>query len=118
MTELATSADGTRIAYDRFGSGPVLIFVDGAMQFRAFDPQTGALAELLAERGLAATPPVVAHGGESAFGQELGQLAGLRIEGPELHCAVDEDQDRAGAEPVVGDTGAVGGRGELGHGAQ
>ena len=42
MTEFATSADGTRIAYDRFGSGPVLIFVDGAMQFRAFDPQTGA----------------------------------------------------------------------------
>ena len=31
MTEFATSADGTRIAYDRQGSGPPVILVDGAI---------------------------------------------------------------------------------------
>ena len=83
MTEFATSADGTRIAYDRFGSGPVLIFVDGAMQFRAFDPQTGALAELLAERGLTTVRYDRRGRGESAFegpsslDQELADLATL-----------------------------------------
>ena len=66
------------------------------------------------EYGFAATPPVVPHGGEPAFGEQLGECTGLRIEGPELHRAVDEDQDRPGTEPVVGDAGAVSGRGELG----
>ena len=83
MSEFATSADGTRIGYDRFGSGPVLIFVDGAMQFRAFDPQTGALAELLAERGLTTVRYDRRGRGESAFegpsslDQELADLAAL-----------------------------------------
>ena len=51
MTELVTSSDGTQIAFDRLGSGPSVILVGGAMQFRAFDPQTGKLADRLAERG-------------------------------------------------------------------
>src|SRR5215207_3891789 len=51
MTEFVTSSDGTQIAFDRLGSGPSVILVGGAMQFRAFDPQTGQLAERLAERG-------------------------------------------------------------------
>jgi pimeloyl-ACP methyl ester carboxylesterase len=51
MTEFVTSSDNTRIAYDRLGSGPSVILVGGAMQFRAFDPQTGQLAARLAERG-------------------------------------------------------------------
>ena len=51
MTEYATSADGTRIAIDRHGSGPAVIFVAAAMQFRAFAPQTGELAKSLAEQG-------------------------------------------------------------------
>jgi pimeloyl-ACP methyl ester carboxylesterase len=51
MTEFVTSSDDTRIAYDRLGSGPSVILVGGAMQFRAFDPQTGQLAARLAERG-------------------------------------------------------------------
>jgi pimeloyl-ACP methyl ester carboxylesterase len=33
-----TSKDGTRIAYDRTGSGPALILVDGALCSRAFGP--------------------------------------------------------------------------------
>jgi pimeloyl-ACP methyl ester carboxylesterase len=37
-TEWATSADGTRIAFERAGSGPVLVIVDGAFCYREFGP--------------------------------------------------------------------------------
>jgi pimeloyl-ACP methyl ester carboxylesterase len=43
-----TSKDGTRIAYDQWGEGPVVILVDGALQYRAFDQGMVPLAELLA----------------------------------------------------------------------
>jgi pimeloyl-ACP methyl ester carboxylesterase len=52
MTEFATSSDGTRIAYDREGEGPAVIFVGGAFQHRAVDPETRDLASRLAARGL------------------------------------------------------------------
>lgn len=51
MTAYLTSTDGTRIAYDSQGSGPGVILVAGAMQFRAFDPTTVAMARLLAAEG-------------------------------------------------------------------
>ncbi|RZS68424.1 alpha/beta hydrolase family protein [Agromyces ramosus] len=51
MTEFATSADGTRIAYDVEGSGPPVILIGGAMQFRAFDPTTSEMAQHLAAHG-------------------------------------------------------------------
>jgi pimeloyl-ACP methyl ester carboxylesterase len=51
VTEYATSADGTRIAFDRYGSGPAVIFVPAAMQFRALSAQTGDLAGALAADG-------------------------------------------------------------------
>jgi pimeloyl-ACP methyl ester carboxylesterase len=41
-----TSADGTTIAYERTGSGPVLVLVDGAMCYRAAGPMR-PLAALL-----------------------------------------------------------------------
>lgn len=37
-TRFATSADGTRIAYEVTGSGPALVLVDGALCHRAFGP--------------------------------------------------------------------------------
>lgn len=37
-TEFTTSKDGTRIAYERVGSGPALVLVDGAMCYRDFGP--------------------------------------------------------------------------------
>jgi pimeloyl-ACP methyl ester carboxylesterase len=46
-TEFVESADGTRIAFERQGSGPALILVDGAMCYRANGPN-GPLATLLA----------------------------------------------------------------------
>lgn len=41
-----TSADGTPIAYDRIGSGPALVLVDGALCHRAFGPATPLAKEL------------------------------------------------------------------------
>jgi pimeloyl-ACP methyl ester carboxylesterase len=43
-----TSKDGTTIAFDQFGQGPVVILVDGALQYRAFDQGMTELANLLA----------------------------------------------------------------------
>jgi pimeloyl-ACP methyl ester carboxylesterase len=45
-----TSKDGTTIGYDKVGSGPALIVIAGATQFRAFDPNMAALANLLKDR--------------------------------------------------------------------
>ena len=53
MTEFVTSADGTRIAYVVEGSGPPVILIGGAMQFRAFDPITSEMAQHLAGHGFA-----------------------------------------------------------------
>jgi pimeloyl-ACP methyl ester carboxylesterase len=44
-----TSQDGTKIAFDKVGSGPAVIFVNGAMQFRAFDPSMAQMVELLGQ---------------------------------------------------------------------
>jgi pimeloyl-ACP methyl ester carboxylesterase len=44
-----TSKDGTTIAFDQSGKGPVVILVDGALQYRAFDQGMAQLAELLAQ---------------------------------------------------------------------
>jgi len=46
-----TSNDGTRIAYDSVGSGPPLILVAGATQYRAVDQTTPELARQLAASG-------------------------------------------------------------------
>jgi hypothetical protein len=50
MTDLVETADGTRIAYDRRGSGPVIILIGGAGQFRAVDPLTRELTDELRRR--------------------------------------------------------------------
>ena len=38
-----TSADGTTIAFEQMGTGPTLIVVDGALNYRAFDQGAGQL---------------------------------------------------------------------------
>jgi pimeloyl-ACP methyl ester carboxylesterase len=48
MSETVTSRDGTRIAFERAGSGPPLILIDPAGHFRANSP-FGDLADLLAK---------------------------------------------------------------------
>ena len=44
-----TSQDGTTIAFDKVGSDPAVILVNGAMAYRAFDPSLAHLAELLGQ---------------------------------------------------------------------
>jgi len=45
--QTVTSKDGTKIAFDKVGSGPAVILVNGAIAYRAFDPNMAQLAELL-----------------------------------------------------------------------
>lgn len=45
-TEFATSADGTRIAFERTGAGPALVLVDGAFCYREFGPAKAVAAAL------------------------------------------------------------------------
>jgi pimeloyl-ACP methyl ester carboxylesterase len=47
ISNTVISRDGTRIAYDRSGSGPALVIVSGALQFRGSDPRTAQLVERL-----------------------------------------------------------------------
>jgi pimeloyl-ACP methyl ester carboxylesterase len=47
--QTVTSKDGSRIAYDRYGSGPAVILVGGALGYRKFKKME-ELARLLAER--------------------------------------------------------------------
>ncbi|HET6825585.1 MAG TPA: alpha/beta fold hydrolase [Amnibacterium sp.] len=49
MTDTVQSADGTVIAYEVHGAGPVLVLVDGAMCFRDSGPMRG-IAEAVGER--------------------------------------------------------------------
>ncbi|MCP2257658.1 Pimeloyl-ACP methyl ester carboxylesterase [Streptoalloteichus tenebrarius] len=46
-----TSADGTLIDYDRHGRGPAVVFIGGATQYRALDPDTTLAARRLADAG-------------------------------------------------------------------
>lgn len=46
--QMVISKDGTKIAFDKVGTGPALILIGGAFQYRAIDPRTTHLAELLA----------------------------------------------------------------------
>src|SRR5436305_8390809 len=45
--QTVTSQDGTKIAFDKIGSGPAVILVNGAIAYRAFNPSMAQLAELL-----------------------------------------------------------------------
>ncbi len=49
MTDTVQSADGTAIAYEVHGAGPVLVLVDGAMCFRDSGPMRG-IADAIGDR--------------------------------------------------------------------
>ena len=46
VTETTTSADGTPIAFERVGTGPAVVLVDGALCHRAFGPSRPLAAAL------------------------------------------------------------------------
>jgi pimeloyl-ACP methyl ester carboxylesterase len=49
--QTVTSKDGTKIAFDKVGSGPAVILINGAMSYRAaFDPTLAQLADLLRKK--------------------------------------------------------------------
>lgn len=54
MSEFVTTSVGDRVAYDRYGSGPAVLFVVGAGPYRAIDPGTTATAEAVARLGISA----------------------------------------------------------------
>jgi pimeloyl-ACP methyl ester carboxylesterase len=49
-----TSADGTAIDFDAYGTGPTVILIGGASQHRAIDPRTTQIAKNLAAEGFRA----------------------------------------------------------------
>jgi pimeloyl-ACP methyl ester carboxylesterase len=51
MSTFITTALNDRIAFDRRGDGPAIIFVAGAGPWREIDPATTHTAELIAEKG-------------------------------------------------------------------
>lgn len=51
MSDTVTTSLGDRVAFDRRGTGPAVLFVAGAGPWREIDPVTTRTAELLAERG-------------------------------------------------------------------
>jgi pimeloyl-ACP methyl ester carboxylesterase len=54
MSEITTTARGDRLAYDRYGTGPGLVFIAGAGPFRAIDPITTETAQRAADLGVTA----------------------------------------------------------------
>lgn len=86
MTDYVTSADGTRIGFDRYGTGPAVILVGGAFQHREIDPDTSDLAYHLGTRGFTVINYDRRGRGDSAISgapiantldQELADLAAL-----------------------------------------
>jgi pimeloyl-ACP methyl ester carboxylesterase len=54
VTDFTTTTRGDRVGYDRYGSGPGLVFIAGAGPFRAVDPITTETAERAADLGVTA----------------------------------------------------------------
>jgi pimeloyl-ACP methyl ester carboxylesterase len=76
-----------RIAHDREGSGPPVVLVGGAFQFRGFDPDTRELAAELGRRGLTAVNYDRPGRGESTGAPPFtlaGEIAVLRALAAEL----------------------------------
>ncbi|MCU1440634.1 MAG: alpha/Beta hydrolase fold [Rhodoglobus sp.] len=92
MTQFVTSADGTRIAYDSEGTGPVVILIAGAFQFRAFDPTTVEMAAKLASQGLTVVNYDRRGRGESADARSYG----LERDIEDIAALIDAHGGRAG----------------------
>lgn len=98
------SKDGTTIAFDETGQGPVVILVDGALQYRSFDQGMTQLADLLSkhftvlhydrrgrgdstdtqpyalEREIEDIEALIDHAGESAYLYGISSGAALAME--------------------------------------
>jgi pimeloyl-ACP methyl ester carboxylesterase len=72
MSSTTTTSRGDRVAYDRYGSGPAVLFVAGAGPYRAVDPVTTATAERVAAHGLTAVVHDRVGRGESQVAGRIG----------------------------------------------
>lgn len=72
MSQHLTTSRGDRVAYDRHGSGPAVLFVAGAGPYRAIDPVTTATAERFAAHGLSAVVHDRVGRGESRVDGRIG----------------------------------------------
>jgi len=79
-----TSKDGTTIAFDQYGSGPSVILVDGALQYRAFDQGMKPLAEQLAEHF------TVIHYDRRGRGESTDMLSNGFDREVALQCEIDD----------------------------
>lgn len=102
-TEWAESADGTRIAFERAGSGPVLVLVDGAFCYREFGPAR-ALATALTDDF---TVVIYDRRGRGESGNTLPYAPEREFE--DLHAVIDAvgaDHDGQGAFVMGQSSGA------------
>src|SRR5688572_18345727 len=72
MSPSTTTSRGDRVVYDRYGSGPAVLFVSGAGPYRAIDPVTTATAERVAAHGLTAVVHDRVGRGESRVAGRIG----------------------------------------------
>ena len=104
MSGLVTTEANDRIAFDRRGDGPAIIFVAGAGPWRGIDPGTTKTADLLADRGVASIVyDRPGRGVEVQVGPRRGRqrpgVLGAVLEAP-VHVA-DPEQDGRLAIPAV-----------------
>ena len=88
MTDYLETPDRDRIAFDRYGDGPGVVFVTGAGPDRAGDPVTGATARAVADAGFTTIVWDRLGRGES---EAVGRL--------------DLDRELAGLRAVIGAAG-------------
>jgi pimeloyl-ACP methyl ester carboxylesterase len=94
MSTVISTTMNDRIAFDRRGEGPAIIFIAGAGPWREIDPATTLTAELLAERGFTTVVYDRVGRGESTadapitVDRELAAIAALveEVGGPAVLC--------------------------------
>jgi pimeloyl-ACP methyl ester carboxylesterase len=94
MSSFARTSLNDRVAFDRRGTGPAIVFVAGAGPWRQIDPTTTRTAELLSARGFTTVVYDRLGRGESAaegvlsLDREVAVLAALveSVDGPAVLC--------------------------------
>jgi pimeloyl-ACP methyl ester carboxylesterase len=98
MTDYVTSERGDRIGFDRYGSGPAVVFVAGAGPYRAGDQHTTETAQRAADLGVT-----------TLVYDRLGR-GDSRVDGP-----ITLDRELAAVAAVIGATGGEAGAALCGH---
>lgn len=92
--QTVTSNDGTTIAYDRSGKGPVVILAGGAMSYRKF-PKMEELATALAARGLTVVNYDRRGRGDSTEATPFAHESALEREIEDIQALIEAEGGRA-----------------------